>query len=159
MLRRKFALSSTYETKIVGNETVRSGVLLATDRRILFYAKKLGGYELESFPYKSVSSIEQSKSLMGHAVSFIASGSRVNLKWIPEGRDLAAFLEVVKSQLSGRPSIHSPGAVPAVASAEPARSSTFDIPDQIRKLGELRDVGVLAEAEFLDKKADLLRRL
>ena len=65
MLRRKFALSSTYETKIVGNETVRSGVLLATDRRILFYAKKLGGYELESFPYKSVSSIEQSKSLMG----------------------------------------------------------------------------------------------
>ena len=46
-----------------------------------------------------------------------------------------------------------------MASAEPARSSTFDIPDQIRKLGELRDVGVLAEAEFLDKKADLLRRL
>jgi Bacterial PH domain/Short C-terminal domain len=153
------AVMGTYETKFVGNDTIRSGVLLATDRRIVFYAKRLGGYELESFPYKSVSSIEQSKSLMGHAVSFIASGNRVNLKWIPEGRDLAAFLEVVKSQLSGRPSTHSPGAVPAVASAQPARSSTFDIPDQIRKLGGLRDAGVLTEAEFLDKKADLLRRL
>lgn len=106
------AVRGTYETKIVGNETVRSGVLLATDRRILFYAKKLGGYALESFPYKSVSSIEQSKSLMGHAVSFIASGNRVNLKWIPEGRDLAAFLEVVKSQLSGGPSTSRPEPCP-----------------------------------------------
>jgi hypothetical protein len=34
-----------------------------------------------------------------------------------------------------------------------------DIPDQIRKLGELRDVGLLSEAEFESKKAELLGRL
>jgi hypothetical protein len=133
--------------------------MLATDRRIVFYAKKLGGYELESFPYKSVSSIEQSKSITGHAISFFASGNRVNLKWIPKGPDLAAFLEVVKSHLSGQPSAQSPGAVSGATSAQPAPSSTSDIPDQIRKLGELHDAGVLTAAEFQDKKADLLRRL
>nr|WP_284501114.1 SHOCT domain-containing protein [Bowdeniella massiliensis] len=31
--------------------------------------------------------------------------------------------------------------------------------DQLRKLGELRDAGVLTEAEFEAKKADLLGRL
>ncbi|MGH2373860.1 MAG: SHOCT domain-containing protein [Acidimicrobiia bacterium] len=34
-----------------------------------------------------------------------------------------------------------------------------DIPEQLRRLGELRDSGVLTEEEFQSKKADLLRRL
>jgi hypothetical protein len=47
------AVMGAYEAKIVGNDTVRNGVMLATDRRIVFYAKKLGGYELESFPIQA----------------------------------------------------------------------------------------------------------
>ena len=39
--------------------------------------------------------------------------------------------------------------------AEPA----LDIPDQIRKLYELVELGILSEAEFEEKKRDLLRRL
>lgn len=34
-----------------------------------------------------------------------------------------------------------------------------DIPDQIRKLGELRDAGVLTAEEFEAKKAELLARM
>jgi hypothetical protein len=34
-----------------------------------------------------------------------------------------------------------------------------DIPEQIHKLAELRDQGILTEAEFAAKKADLLARL
>ncbi len=35
----------------------------------------------------------------------------------------------------------------------------LDIPDQIRKLWELVEMGILSEAEFEEKKRDLLRRL
>ena len=35
----------------MGTDSVRKGSFIATDRRILFYAKKMGGYDLESFPY------------------------------------------------------------------------------------------------------------
>ena len=38
-------------------------------------------------------------------------------------------------------------------------SSVSDVPDQIGKLGELRDQGLLTEEEFAAKKADLLDRL
>jgi Short C-terminal domain len=44
-------------------------------------------------------------------------------------------------------------ATPARASAQP------DIADQIRKLAELRDAGILTSEEFEAKKADLLERL
>jgi hypothetical protein len=43
--------------------------------------------------------------------------------------------------------------VSAAAQAQP------DIADQIRKLAELRDAGILTSEEFEAKKADLLERL
>lgn len=54
--------------------------MLATDQRVVFYAKKLGGYDLESFSYGNISSFEQSKTMMGYQVSFFASGNKVRLK-------------------------------------------------------------------------------
>jgi hypothetical protein len=59
----------------MGSSTVRSGIFLATDRRLIFYAKKMGGYDFESFPYANVSSFEQSKGMMGHSMRFFASGN------------------------------------------------------------------------------------
>jgi len=38
-------------------------------------------------------------------------------------------------------------------------ASSVDIPDQIRKLGEIREKGILTEQEFQTKKAELLARL
>lgn len=34
------AVQGTYETKILGNDSVRTGVLIATEQRVVFYAKK-----------------------------------------------------------------------------------------------------------------------
>jgi hypothetical protein len=47
-------------------------------------------------------------------------------------------------------------AVPVHVVDEPAKP---DVADQIRKLAELRDAGVLTTAEFDAKKADLLARV
>ena len=46
-----------------------------------------------------------------------------------------------------------PAPTPAATPAEP------DLTDQIRKLGELRDAGILTEEEFQAKKAQLLDRM
>jgi Short C-terminal domain len=46
------------------------------------------------------------------------------------------------------------------APAPPAEMTSRDDPiEQIKKLGELRDAGVLTDQEFESKKADLLSRL
>jgi predicted secreted protein len=143
-----------YETKIAGNETVRTGIFTATNKRLLFYAKKMLGYDLESFPYDHISSFEMSKGPMGHKMSFFASGNKVTMKWITKG-DIPTFTDAVRSRM-GKVS-----AAIDVAEAPAASESATqpDVADQLRTLASLRDEGILTEDEFQAKKADLLAKL
>ncbi len=77
--------------------------------------------------------------MMGHNVSFFASRNT--------DKDLATFTETVKAAMNGS----KPTAAPATSAPDPM--------DQLRKLGELRDAGVLTPEEFDSKKADLLARM
>jgi hypothetical protein len=61
-----------------------------------------------------------------------------------EARHVGAFIR--ERMLSG----------PARRATEPA---SLDIPDQIKKLAELRDAGAITEEEFERKKAELLDRM
>lgn len=86
---------------------------------------------------------------MGHNVTFFASGNKVHMKWIKTDTQLALFTETVKAAMSGAVS---PAAI-STGSAQP------DAIDQLKKLGELRDAGILTPAEFEAKKVDLLARM
>lgn len=144
----------TYEARLLGNDTLRSGILIATEKRLVFYAKKLGGYDLESFGYRNISSFEQSKSPMGHKVSFFASGNKVSMKWIVDAAAMASFTETVKSHLS---SAHEPSQQTSIA-VQPDQNKD-EIFEQLQKLGALRDSGIVTEDEFNAKKAEMLARL
>lgn len=139
------SVKGAYETKIFGGDSVRKGVMIATDRRVLFYAKKLFGYDFETFPYSNVSSIEGGKTMMGPHFTLFASGNKAAMKWITHG-DTPRFIEVVRQRIGKQPSSQ------AVAPQE-------DIPKKISQLAELRDSGVITEKEFQSKKEELLTRL
>lgn len=142
-----------YETKIMGNDVARNGILLATNERVVFFAKKLGGYDLESFPYANISSFEQSKSLMGHSITFFATGNKVHVKWINTLPELAEVTATVKGAMSRSKNVDSAPAATANA------GGADDVFGQLRQLGELRDSGVVTTEEFETKKAQLLARL
>jgi hypothetical protein len=92
----------TCETSIMGSDSIRQGLFIATETRLVFYAKKPGGdYEFESFPYEKISSFEQSKDVMGHSFSFFTSGNRVTLKRVSTGDDFNSFLAITKQHLAG----------------------------------------------------------
>ena len=146
------AVMGTYETKILGSDSLRAGVMLATGQRIIFYAKKFGGYDLESFAYGNISSYEQSKSMMGHQISFFASGNKVNLKWINDLASVEAFTREFKARIGTK----EPLTVPAQA---PATTSSDAVFEQLRQLGQLCDAGIVTTEEFEAKKGELLARL
>lgn len=133
-----------YETEILGSDSVRNGILIATNKRLVFYAKKLMGYELEDFPLSNISSIESGKNMMGHNISFFASGNKVKMKWINDGK-IKKFVEYVRSEIGKDSSSNN--------------SKEESIPDQIEKLSKLKDQGILTDDEFQTKKEDLLSRL
>jgi hypothetical protein len=142
------AIVGTYETKRMGQDSVRKGLLAATDRRLLFYAKKLGGYDLESFPYENISSIEMGKQMvMGHHVKFFASGNEVKMKWIDDKTAVAEFVTEVKRRMKG--------GSPASTQTAPSLPGP-DLADQLRRLAELKNEGLLTEDEFQAQKQKLL---
>jgi Bacterial PH domain/Short C-terminal domain len=144
-------IKGTYETKKMGNDWNRAGILVATDHRLVFYAKKMGGYDLEVFPYSHLSSFESGEGVTGHHIKFYASGNEVTLKWIDRNSDVPAFVAVVKQHMR---SDHR-----SVTATEPAADGSPDVPEQIRKLAELHNDGVLTDEEFASKKAELLARM
>ncbi|MNL11767.1 hypothetical protein D3C87_1326140 [compost metagenome] len=131
-----------YETKSMGQDTLRTGVFLATTSRLFFYGKRTFGFDTESFPYETISSFEYSKGLMGSTISFFASGNKVKMKWINKG-NIEGFISTVQSNLGRK-------------GASSSNNSALDVAEQIKKLADLRDSGVLTEEEFSSKKKQLL---
>jgi len=90
-------VDGAYEVDSARRDAVRNGVVLATDRRVLFVAlKAFEGHVVESFPYADIDAFEQSRGMMGGSVSFTASGSRVTVKWIPPGSAFTKFCNLVR---------------------------------------------------------------
>lgn len=107
----------TYEAKMLGKTTIRNGVFLATDRRLVFYAKKLTGYDMEVFPYSSISSMETGKDFLGERIAFFASGNKVSMKWINDG-DITKFVQVVNQGMKGEGPTLIQDEMPAIADQE-----------------------------------------
>ena len=140
-----------YEITRMGENAVRPGILVATNQRLLFYAKKLVGYDLESYPYANISSIDMGKNLAGTYISFYTSGNDVTLKWITQG-DVRAFVDAVKAQMETAKS----GPVPPAARST---QSSVDFVEQLERLGKLHQDGVITTEEFSAKKAEILARI
>lgn len=92
------SVRGTYETKRLGSDSVRSGILIATNKRVVFYAKKATGHDLNFLRYKAISSIDTGKNMMGAYITLVVSGNEANLKWIKDG-DAAGFVETVQDQM------------------------------------------------------------
>jgi hypothetical protein len=128
----------------------KQGIIVLTDQRLFFFEKSIGSESLEEFGLASVSSIEVGKKLGGERLVIHASGNQAEISQMKpgQGEEVARQFRALK-QRTGPPA----SAVVAAAAEQP------DPLEQIRKLSELRDAGVLTPEEFKTKKADLLDRL
>ncbi|MFD2446366.1 PH domain-containing protein [Bacillus sp. CGMCC 1.16607] len=136
-----YSVLGAYETKVMGKDTVKNGVFLATNNRVVFYGKRTFGFDLEVFPYSSISSIEMGKGLMGHKISFFASGNKVNMKWINIG-DIQGFINHVKTNIGKK--------------SESLSTTSSSTADELKKFAELREAGIITIEEFDAKKKQLL---
>lgn len=132
-----------YETKSLGNDTIKNGAFLATDRRLFFFGKRTFGFDSESFPYNSISSFEYSKKVMGYKISFFASGNKVEMKWIGEG-DVDSFVTFVKMKMNEK------------HQSAPTQRNDDSAFEKVKEFKELLDMGIITLDEFETKKKELL---
>ena len=137
----------TVHTMLMGSYGRGQGLLVLTDRRLLFVKEGAMSRKSEDFPFEKVNSLQWSSGLAMGTIIIFAAGNKAEIKNVDKtaGKELADLV---------RQRIASPSA-PTGASAAPS----IDVADQLRKLGELRDAGILTDEEFTAKKAENLSRM
>ena len=138
----KFFVSGNYECKRFGGDSLRSGILAATEKRMVFFAKKFTGYDMESYLFENISSFEKSKGFLGHSISFFASGNNIKMKHIQQG-EIEEFFNYVSLMINK-------------GKSDKKNTVEEDIPTQIKKYAELKEQGIITEKEFEEKKKKLL---
>lgn len=132
-------------TGTYGNGT---GLIVLTDRRLLFVQDGVMSKRSEDFPLDKVSSVQWGSGLMLGAITIFASGNKTEIKNVnkDDGKEIV-------DRVRGRLTAPKPEPPTAAGAAQP------DIIGQIKQLAGLKDAGVLSQDEFEAKKAELLRRL
>ena len=121
-----------------------SGAMVVTPMRVLRISNPFKN--VRSIPLEQISAVNQSVAGGGMfaKIEVIAPGESLDIQCNSENSvALVAAIESARAAASGSP--------------EPTLES--DPLAQIERLANLRDKGVLSEEEFLDKKAELLRKI
>lgn len=120
-----------------------TGLMVLTNRRLLFLLDGWRGGTSEDFPVDKVSSVQWTTSMLTGTITVFASGNKVEFVNVNKV-DGKALADALRARTSGVDQ-------DAGASAPTGQS----IAQQLRELAELRDQGVLTDDEFAAQKAKL----
>lgn len=139
------SLSATVTTTPTSTSGTNSGALVATNKRLIWSGGFMFQSDSRSFPWQQISTIDfQSGMLLSHIT---VTGASALGRWlVAKVPKTQQFVETANSLVH---QIHAPAAAPAPASAP----STAD---ELAKLAQLRQQGILTDEEFAAAKARLL---
>jgi hypothetical protein len=128
-----------------------TGLLVLTDRRLLFLKDGIISKTTEDFPMEKISSVQWSSGIVYGTLTVFASGNKAEIKNMHKdnGKQIA---DTIRERLTST-TAHSPVREVTGAAHQP------DTYEQLAKLGQLRDAGVLTTEEFDAKKGELLSRM
>jgi hypothetical protein len=118
--------------------------LIITDMRVIFW--KRGITEVNKiFSYDDIGAAGEYRSILYNGLELNIKGAKEIFPYM-NNADLSFAVNIIRDRIHSRKS-------------RPGDAVQLSIPDQIRKLAELRDSGILTEQEFTLKKTELLKRL
>ncbi|MEX2553899.1 MAG: PH domain-containing protein [Actinomycetota bacterium] len=127
----------------------KQGLVVATDRRVMFVEQGMMRSNLEDFPYGRISSVQTNKGMIFSEITIFASGNKAHVDQIAPKETGAVLGDLIRANLR-EPS----GS--GVTNSAPAADSALD---KLKKLGELRDSGVISDQEFEHQKQRLMGEL
>jgi len=140
------ATSGMLHVRRMGKDNqARSGLVVVSDRRVILFSKKLGGYDVQDFAFGLLSGVDHKKGMMFGNLTFAAAGTSSHVTQVPKD-NVERIAQLVRQKMAAA---HSHG-----SNAEPVQQ--VDTADQIRKLAALRDERLITPNEFEAKKKHLL---
>ena len=122
------------------------GLLVATDKRVIFLRKNLlGPSSVNDFAYSRITSVESKEGVVTGEITLHISVGRERIENIPN-RDVRPFADLVRNGvLSPHGEVLNPHQVSLASAA-----------DELDKFAKLRDQGIISEEEFNFQKSRLL---
>lgn len=144
------AVNENINNIVQGTYNNGSGILVSTNRRLIFIDKGLlYGLKVEDFPHDKISSIQYETGLLLAKIKIHTSGNIALIDNV-EKSSARQFSEFVRDYIS-QPKQQEQ--VVVQTSSEPS------ILDQLEKLGKLKEMGILTDEEFNDQKKKLLEKM
>ena len=132
-----------------------NGLLVATDRRLIFIDRKMLGdrVKVEDFPYNKVSSIQYELKIMSAKITIFASGNKAEIEQVMPKGQARNFCENVRHRIDGE------AEDAATESADPTNQGGYygDVLASLERLGKLHENGVLDDDEFKAEKQKILK--
>lgn len=121
------------------------GVLVATNKRLVFVDKGFVRMRVEDFPYDRISSVEYRTGILGGTITIYASGNKSEIKHVAKDQcqDFAGYVRARST--APTPHASAPAAAPAASSV-----------DQLERLAKLKSDGILSDDEFEAEKRKVL---
>ena len=90
------AVFGFYDARTSSGGGKRKGIIVATNLRMIFYSRKLRGFDLETFSYGELSRIEAGKKTWtGPSIGFVSAERKILMKWITAG-DVNELVDTVR---------------------------------------------------------------
>jgi Bacterial PH domain/Short C-terminal domain len=122
-----------------------AGVLAATSERVLFSGKFLFSTVLKELSYSKLNSISIESGILNSKIKFEYSGGNLEVKAVGKA-EAKEFVEIVQAKINDQAG--SPKKEPDLAKD--------DMFEKLKKLAELKELGILTEEEFQQQKQKLL---
>ena len=138
---------------ITGTYHKGNGILVATDRRLIFVDKGLVGLTVEDIYFEDISSIESHQGWMMGSLTIYARGNKESVENVQK-QNVRSFSDLLRNELAKSKQMKVDMlAQTQQASSTPTRADNLDA---LFKLAELHKMGVLTDDEFAEQKAKLL---
>lgn len=127
------------------------GLVVLTDRRLLFVQHGIMSQTTEDFPMSKISSVRWESGMMIGKITIFASGNKSKITNVnkDDGKEIVAK---IRHELS----VPRETTPPAPAVSPPAAADPIE---QLQRLSELHAAGVLTPEEFHATKTDILSRM
>ena len=130
----------------------RQGLVVATDRRVIFFHKGRFSSEQEDLAYSKISSAKDESGMMSGTVKLHASGTEVKIDQVYPKQAAREIAELVRSKITEGASAHANTPVsPAAQASSPE--------ERLTRLKSLLDSGVITPEEYDARRQAIIAEL
>lgn len=134
------------EDMVQGTYKEKQGLLIATNKRLVFMHKGLLSSSIQDFGYSKITSVEYSAGILASSIKVFASGNLEEIKQILPKKRAQEFGENVRGRIGSdsKPSV------------TVIHQNSTSVGAELEKLASLLEKGILTPEEFQAQKQKLL---